>query len=113
MDRSLIREELVNFIADVLSAAVDRMGDRLEGRLKAVLSGIAPMRPETLSSRSETKRFMNLKEFGEFVSLKPAAAWKMLQREKPPAGVVVRMGQRRIRVDVEAFKEWLASRNAK
>jgi hypothetical protein len=101
----------------VLSAAVERMGDRLDRRLKSLLSDTAERRaaeaPAPLHPTIEAKRFMSLKEFGDYFSMKPPAAWKMLQREKPPAGVVVRMGQRRIRIDVQAFEKWLASRYAR
>jgi hypothetical protein len=112
MERSALKEELVKFVVEVLCQAADRLGDRLEDRIRMILRDLVRLKePETFqttAAASNTSRFMDLKQFGAYFSMKPTAAWKMLQREKPPAGVVVRLGKRRIRIDVTAFERWVS-----
>ena len=113
MERSALKQELVNFVAEVHCEAADRLGDRLEDRLRSILrepvKAKMPESAHTPAIAGSASRFMDLKQFGAYFSMKPTAAYKMLLREKPPAGVVVRLGMRRIRVDIPAFEKWLAS----
>jgi hypothetical protein len=114
MEPSALKRELVNIIAEILFEAADRLGDRLEERLRSILRDpVKAKMPESAhmpTIASSPSRFMDLRQFGAYFSMKPTAAYKMLQREKPPAGVVVRLGMRRIRVDIPAFEKWLASK---
>lgn len=113
MERSVLKAELVNFFAEVLCEAADRLGDRLESRLRGILRNpVGARTPETPQAPvilSSPHRFVDLKQFGAYFSMKPTAARKMLERESPPPGVVVRLGMRRIRVDIPAFEKWLAN----
>ncbi len=115
MEHSTLKEELVKFIAEILCEAADRLADRLEHRLRGILrdpemAGWKAGLLETSTPANTPSRFMSLKQFGAYFSMKPTAAYKMLLREKPPSGVVVRLGMRRIRVDIPAFEKWLASK---
>ncbi len=80
----------MTFVAEVLCEAADRLGDRLETRLRGILrdpvKAKAPETPQKSAIAGNQSRFMDLKQFGAYFSMKSTAAWKMPQREKPQPG---------------------------
>jgi hypothetical protein len=105
-----LKEELANFIVEVINLAADR----LEGRLRRIIEGQKPLgmppipKPDPDPRKS---RYMDFKRLGAYLGMNPQSARKMLERHRPPKGVVIRIGQRKLLVDVAALEEWLAGKS--